>query len=128
MRALKTRQNVSLAKWENPTLNNFKQSCLDLQINYLQQKSEISLVQVICPQHIGTTEHGYTNKTGEIGLFVFIKKDGVLISHYTEWRGNAFDFRSRESWPMSEQKFEEAILNMKKAKAIKDNISIGFTE
>lgn len=126
VKALKNIQKMPLSKWEFSNLTIFRQVCPDVQIEYLVMGAKVSLVQVVCQKILNYSQDGYDKGMGEVGLFVFMKQDDVLISHYTEWRGEAFTYRDRKSWPVTEGQLQEGIVNMKKAKAIGQKSIVTF--
>lgn len=126
VKARKARQNVTLTAWEDSNINVFKKACQDVKIKYLVMDVNVSFAQIICPKVVNFNLHGYENGVGEVGLFAFLKHDNVFISHYIEWRGDAFDAHDRESWPVDEEQLNKAIANLKKASTFKDGKVVSF--
>lgn len=79
----------------------FEKSCKGLDITILAKTEYAALSRVDCPKTINSK--GYGKDTGQIGLFVDMVHEGVLISHYAEFRGQSFDVKDPKSWPVTQQ-------------------------
>ncbi len=119
-----------LAKWDKLTLNVFKRTCGYPEIKYLIMSQHASMVRVICPKVINSTENGYSDKKGEIGIFAFMKvkkgKNTVFISHYIEWRGKKFDFHKKDQCPVSQDFLNTTIEEFKNVYAIADESRVSY--
>ncbi len=128
VKAFNVGRKAPMGAWEDNTLATFRQVCGGLSIQYLEQQSDISLVQIICPKILGYNQDGYNDGVGEIGLFAFYVNNTTAISHYIEWRGNAFSPTNKAEWPVSEVIIQKAINDMKQTRAINENSIVSFNE
>ncbi|MEZ5758810.1 MAG: hypothetical protein R3D86_11370 [Emcibacteraceae bacterium] len=128
IKALNLGQAVPISRWEDQTLNTFRQTCGDVSIEYLDTGSTASLVQIICPKVLGYTQDGYNDGVGEIALFAFYISGTTLISHYIEWRGKAFHPLDKAAWPVDDNMLSKQISALKKTTVISKKGIIKFAD
>jgi|GEM_PF-4172322 len=122
--AIKIGRKIPLKTWEDVTLNNFKKTCTDGEFKELVRKEAVSLYQVVCPKISGPKKMGYKKKMGEVGVFAFFVVDGVLISHYIEWRGKSFSMDNPKKWPVSQSELAKVTNLIKGAVATKGGLQV----
>lgn len=107
---------IPLQQWVNMSLKSFMDYCESPEFVTLKEDKKSQTIKVVCPKVIGLSLFGYDEGVGEIGVFRFLKDDDVLVSHYIEWRGRAFDKTDEKTWPVSQDKIQDGIAIIERSK------------
>ena len=124
--ATRNNRTVPVNIWKDYVLSTLKSACMGYKENTLVMKGHVALAQITCPRVKGAPMKGYEGGKGEIAVFAFLIHDNVLINHYIEWRGKAFDADDQTTWPVTQEEIEKAIETLKSAKAFNDKFVVRF--
>ncbi len=86
------------------TLGAYYSACgkKNVTISTVNKEQHAITIQLVCQSTPHASKHsGYGPGVGEVALIHFIRTPTVLIKLYQGWRGAAFKFNDRRSWPVS---------------------------
>lgn len=122
--AMRNNRSVPVTTWRDYGLDLMRTSCQGYrELTYLVNEN-VALLQVFCPRVKGMPMKGYEGGMGEIGLFAFIVHDTILIKHYVEWRGQAFDIDNPLEWPVEQSEIDKVLTSMKLVTATTPKLTI----
>jgi hypothetical protein len=97
-------QKLPLKGFVNQSLATFVQICSkdNIAIQVLKESADIIVMIVMCRDSVNSNgQHGYKPGVGEVAVFYFAQSPTTTFKIYQEWRGQSFDIKKPDTWPVS---------------------------